>query len=279
MKIIYLLLLFGFDIIAQNADSTGFSNYFNITFGGKFLSKLPLVQNNQINYFDYLYVKENQQLGFQFRKELSKRNALTFTVSTYSDLVPRNIEILYSKLIKKNLGYFIDLKKYTYYFIGYPLVKSEGEFSKFNNTSNNLRYDEINQPSIHIGPLLYFKRKRFTIESKLNLGFGYLGKFNETGILKSDSTFEVVQIDLKNTWSPYISIIPDFNLSFFPFQLKKSKIGITAYGNFQRVKRSFDYQLLIHHWTIEDIEKQNFKGIKQQFNNFEVNLGLVWQSI
>jgi hypothetical protein len=72
--------------------------------------------------------------------------------------------------------------------------------------------------------------------------------------------------------------MPDLNLSFFPLIAKKFKLGITAFGNYHDINRSFDYQLTTYSWTIEDvIEKQKLNGARNHFRNFEGNIGIVCQ--
>ena len=285
MKILGLLLLFSVEMYSQKSDTTQFSSFVNITFGAKKISKNSFNPTSQSDYFDYLNDYDNQQLGLQIRKKFKNKQSITVSLSTYSDLVPRNIDVFYAKLFKKEIGFFTGFKTFGYYFIDYQKIlskESDGSFNETfgqsNHSASNQKYGYVNQGSIYLGPMFYLKKKRFTIESKLNFGLSYLGGFSDASSFSSINTFERKIVKVKSLRSPYFSFTPDISLSYFPVVFKKSKIGITAYGNYQKVNRSFNYQKTTNKWSIDSFEKVNIKGPVNQFENFEFNFGLVWQN-
>jgi hypothetical protein len=273
------LLFICFQSLGQQSDSTTFKSFFNFTFGNKYISKNAASTSTQIDYFEYLSKNGYGQLGIQFRKTLPTSNAITCTVSTYSDLLPRNIEIVYSKLNGKNFGYFAGLKTYGYYFSNYPIANLIGEFPNFETTNLNLNNKDLNQPSVYIGPLFYINKKHLCVESKLNIGYGFLGAFNQSEFLNNKSTFEKDFIKIKGSLSTYFFLIPDFQISYFPVVFKKNKIGLTAYGNYQYINRRFNYTKTTYRWTNNNVTTQKVNGPIRQFKNIEVNFGLIWQRI
>ncbi len=274
-----MLLFSHLNGFSQATDSTTFKNFLTVTFGNKYYNIKQVGNNNAINFFNYFdkTVINNQQLGIQFRKALKKRNALTLSFLLLSDLNPANVQLAYSKLVRSNIGYFISLKNNQFYLHDYPILNNEEAFKNFEDIDINLRYGYIDSPSLNAGPVYYYSNKRLQIESKINVGLGCFVNFKEGSTFQKNNSFERMNVIVKNKLSPFLSIMPDLNLIFFPITTKKQKIGIIANSNLYYSKKLLNYQTIVNRWTNDNLSTIEYEGPKNRFLNYEINLGLIWQ--
>ncbi len=258
-------------------DSTGFNDYFSITFGNKNINKTKITSNSRYEYFDFLQLNDNQQLSVQFRKKFKNKSAISFRALAKSDLAFRNFELFYSKLKYKNFGYNFGTKSYNLYLLNYQFDNLISSTTTYENTNSNITDSYLPEKSFFWGPIFFLNRKYFSAETRFNFGYGYLGKFRQKFLLESNNSFELLQIESESKHSPYFIFNPEISFSTFPVLFKKSKLGINANANYQKIKRSFDYTLTKRIWNYENAFSESVKGTQHTFRNFELNIGLIWQ--
>jgi hypothetical protein len=281
-KIVLFVLAIFLTKISKASDTLVYNNSLSVFFGNRNISQKQVVKNTQRR--DYLKsldgVSDNpfyQQLGFEYKRKITNTNFLTFSLTCYSDLIPRNYELSYVKTIGKYLGFNAGFSKYDLTINEKKSLSFNADLSDFYLGQNEL-YFEFTNYNFFTGPYFKFNHRYISTEAKLNLGIGGVGKhLDEYNLIKNNS-FETNKIEYRFKQSAYMFIQPELNISLFPASFKRSKIGFQARLAYQNSKRAINYERTKYVWTADNPLLEYINGNDYMIKKVEFDFGLIWRN-